>query len=55
MKKSKRILAGGISGNFMSPHYDDQFDLWLAGKFRPFVLSREEILKDKKYQLILTP
>ena len=25
MANSKRILPGGISGNVMSPHYDDQF------------------------------
>ncbi len=55
MKNSKRILPGGISGNFMSPHYDDQFDLWLSGKYRPFVLNKEEIEKDAKYRLNLLP
>jgi len=55
MKNSKRILPGGVSGNFMSPHYDDQFDLWLAGKFRPLVVDREEVLEDEKYRLVLVP
>jgi len=46
-KNSKSILPGGISGNFMSPHYDDQLKLWMEGKYRPFVLDRDEVLKDK--------
>ncbi len=55
MKNSKRILPGGVSGNVMSPHYDDQFDLWLAGKYRPFVLDRTEVMKDKRYRLVMHP
>ncbi|MCP4553596.1 MAG: penicillin acylase family protein, partial [Bacteroidetes bacterium] len=52
---SKRILPGGISGNFMSPHYDDQMQLWLEGKYRPFVLDRKEVMKDKMGLLKLVP
>ncbi|MCP3952393.1 MAG: penicillin acylase family protein, partial [Desulfobacterales bacterium] len=55
MTNSKRILPGGISGNFMSPHYDDQIELWLAGKFRPFVLNREAVLEDVRYRFTLKP
>ncbi len=54
-KNSKQILPGGISGNFMSPHYDDQLQLWLEGKYRPFVLDREEVIKDQSYLLRLLP
>ncbi|MGD2272348.1 MAG: penicillin acylase family protein, partial [Desulfobacterales bacterium] len=28
MKNSRRVIPTGISGNFMSPHYDDQVELW---------------------------
>ncbi len=55
MKNSKRILPGGISGNRMSPHYDDQFDLWLAGRYRPFVLERKKVIKDVHHCLVLSP
>jgi len=55
MTNSKRIVPGGISGNFMSPHYDDQIELWLAGKFRPFVLNREAVLEDARYRLTMKP
>jgi penicillin G amidase len=55
MKNSKRILPGGVSGNVMSPHYDDQFNLWLAGKYRPFVLDREDVMKDERYRYVMSP
>jgi len=54
-ENSKHILPGGISGNFMSPHYDDQLKLWLEGKYRPFILNREKIIKDQAYLLKLLP
>jgi penicillin G amidase len=55
MANSRQILPGGISGNVMSPHYDDQIELWLAGKYRPFVLARDAVLKDARYRLTLKP
>jgi len=54
-QNSKRVLPGGISGNFMSPHYDDQLQLWLEGKYRPFVLDREDVNKDRKSLLKFKP
>ncbi len=54
-KNSLRIMAGGVSGNFMSPHYDDQVDKWLKYEYRPFVLDRESVEKDIKYTLIMKP
>ncbi|MBU2514959.1 penicillin acylase family protein [bacterium] len=54
-KNSKRIIPAGISGNFMSPHYDDQAELWRTGKFRPFVLDRESIESDSRYVLKIQP
>ncbi|GAB7017759.1 penicillin acylase family protein [Halostagnicola bangensis] len=29
------IVAGGNSGDFFSPHYDDQFEPWLNGEYKP--------------------
>ena len=55
MSRSLRVLPTGISGNFVSAHYDDQVDLWLNLEYRPFVLSRDEVLKDKAHQLRLKP
>ena len=52
---SLRIIAGGVSGNFMSPHYDDQVELWLNNEYRPFVLDREDVEKDVRYRLLMKP
>lgn len=29
------VIPGGQSGHFLSPHYSDQFDAWLAGELLP--------------------
>jgi penicillin amidase len=55
MKNSLRVIPAGISGNFMSPHYDDQVDLWRHGKYRPFVLDRKSVEEDARYTLVMLP
>jgi penicillin amidase len=55
IKNSRRVIPAGISGNFMSPHYDDQTELWCAGKYRPFVLDRNSVEKDARYRLKMIP
>ena len=54
-ENSRRVIPAGISGNFMSPHYKDQVDLWRTCEYRPFVLDRESIDKDKTYVLNMRP
>jgi penicillin amidase len=55
MKNSRRVIPTGISGNFMSPHYDDQVELWRTGKYRPFVLDRKNVEEDARYTLTMLP
>jgi len=55
MKNSLRVIPAGISGNFMSPHYDDQTEMWRTGKYRPFVLDRKSVEEDARYTLIMIP
>jgi penicillin amidase len=55
MKNSLRVIPAGISGNFMSPHYDDQVELWRTGKYRPFVLDRKSVEEDARYTLKMIP
>jgi penicillin amidase len=55
MHKSLRVLPAGISGNFMSTHYDDQVTLWRTGAYRPFVLDRRDVEKDVRYRMKLIP
>ena len=55
MKNSRRVIPAGISGNFMSPHYDDQFELWRQGDYRPFVLDRNRVIEDARYTMKMMP
>jgi len=55
MKNSLRIIPTGISGNFMSPHYDDQVELWRKVEYRPFIFDRDDVEKDIAYRMIITP
>ena len=53
---AKIISMPGISGHFMSPHYDDQVKMWHELKFRPFgLLNRDRTEKGGKYLLRLLP
>jgi penicillin amidase len=55
MNNSLRVIPAGISGNFMSPHYDDQTELWRTGKYRLFVLDRKRVEEDARYTLVMLP
>ncbi len=55
MENSLRIIPTGISGNFMSDHYDDQAPLWLRVDYRPFHLKREDVEREAKYRLKMKP
>lgn len=54
-KNSRRVIPAGISGNFMSPHYDDQAELWRTGRYRPFVIDRSSVEADARYTLKMLP
>ena len=40
---SRFVLPGGQSGNPLSPHYDDQFALWLRGEGTAIAFTPEEV------------
>ncbi|WP_456313639.1 penicillin acylase family protein [Pseudomonas shirazensis] len=45
IENSWSILPTGQSGNPFSEHYDDQAEMFVAGKFRKMKLNKEEIIK----------
>ena len=49
------VLPGGQSGHPASPHYFDQFSLWLAGKARPMLWSREAVEREVESRMRLLP
>ena len=49
------VLPTGQSGNPTSPHYDDQVNLYLEGRFREQKMHKPNILETAAHHLILTP
>mgnify|MGYP003564107141 CR=1 FL=1 len=54
IENSWSILPTGQSGNPFSKHYDDQAEMFNAGKFRRMKLNKEEIVKTST-KLIFKP
>jgi len=52
IEQSLGILPTGQSGNPLSPHYEDQAELYIHGKFRKMLLNREEIISTSNSLLI---
>lgn len=49
------VLPTGNSGNRFSKHYADQKDLYVKGRYRPQLMSEQEIKAKSKGKLVLTP
>ena len=49
------VLPGGQSGNPLSPHYDDQFDLWVQGNGITIPWSPKEVERLTVSTLTLSP
>jgi penicillin amidase len=54
-ENSEWIIPGGVSGNFMSDHYIDQFDLWRDVRYRSFHLERENVEADAEVRMKIIP
>lgn len=52
---SRWVLPGGQSGNPLSPHYDDQLDLWRAADGIPIAWTDDEVDAATVDTLTLTP
>jgi penicillin amidase len=53
--ESRVALAGGQSGNPLSPHYDDQIPLWQRGEGVPLPWSPEAVERATRHILELVP
>ena len=52
---SLHVLPTGESGQLKSPHYDDQIELYLNGRYRQARIGRHEIDKHSLGRLVLRP
>ncbi len=55
LSKSYAALPTGNSGNFMSPHYDDQAEMYIKGEYRNINFTSEQIGKNRRHEMILLP
>lgn len=55
LRNSYSILPTGNSGNFLSPHYDDQAEMFLEGKYRKINFFDEDIKKNTEHILMFIP
>ena len=46
--KAKSLLAGGQSGNPLSPHFFDQANMYANGMFKEVHFYKEDVLKHKR-------
>jgi penicillin G amidase len=54
-ERSRYVIAGGQSGNPLSPHYDDLFELWQRGEGVPIARSHEAVVAATVNRLVLRP
>jgi penicillin amidase len=54
-ERSRFVLPGGQSGNPLSPHYDDQLDLWLRGEGLAMAWTEAEVVAATRSTLVLVP
>ena len=55
IENSVSILPTGQSGNPMSPHYRDQAELYINGRFRKMLMNKNEIKSTSNSLLIFKP
>ncbi|MDQ2674756.1 MAG: penicillin acylase family protein, partial [Chloroflexota bacterium] len=55
VERSRFVLAGGQSGNPLSPHYDDLFVLWQRGEGVPIPWSSNAVAAATTRRLVLRP
>jgi penicillin amidase len=54
-ERSRFVLAGGQSGNPLSPHYADLFELWQRGDGVPIPWSHDAVVAATVDRLLLRP
>ncbi len=53
--QARSISPVGQSGNLLSPHRNDQLEMWLRGEYKPMVWTKEQIEEYGHYYTVLEP
>lgn len=54
-ENSRAVLLPGNSGIPTSPHYDDQIDDWLQGKYHPMLYTERQLADEPLQVIVITP
>ena len=55
VENAKVVIDGSVSGQWLSPHYDDLVKVWLKGDYIAAPMDPDAVKKSAKYHLLLTP
>ena len=55
LDRSLWVNLTGVSGHPASPHYDDQTDLWVEGRYLPWASTRDAVVEAGEDTLTLEP
>ena len=53
--QSYSILPSGNSGNFQSPHYNDQVEMFLNGEYRNLLFTDQQLNNNKQHTMLILP
>lgn len=55
MDNGRAVTPAGQSGQVFQRHYNDQLQLWLAGGYRHWIMSKSRIVNSNYHHLVLKP
>jgi acyl-homoserine lactone acylase PvdQ len=55
VEHAKVMIDGSISGQWLSPHYDDLVRVWHRGEFITATMDPEAVEQEAAYHLVLKP
>lgn len=55
IENARGIFDGSISGQYLSPHYDDLHQVWVRGDHLTMTMDPEQVRAEARYHLVLSP
>jgi penicillin amidase len=52
-EKIMGVLSGGSAARIFHPYHKSQLEKWKTGEWIPYWISKEKVLKNSKFELIL--
>ncbi len=55
VENAQVVIDGSVSGQWLSPHYDDLVQVWLKGEYIAAPMEKDAVIKGAKYHMVLLP